>query len=93
MPDLSGLASAAAVALLLALTGCAREATPENLTTAAPGPSRGPAPAMTAPTVAAPPMAAPEPEGSGPHNSFIICPGNPRCPSTGGSQPKSGQDY
>ena len=55
----------AAVALILLLAGALLLLGQE------PGENMAPA---TAPATAAPE------EGSGPTNSFIVCPGNPRCP-------------
>jgi hypothetical protein len=63
--------------LLLALAACGGGAAQSNGSGTASAPS---------PTTGAP-SRDPEPDGTGPRNSFIVCPGNPRCPPEG-SQPK-----
>jgi len=48
---------------------------------------QGEEPIRSAPATASPPAGAAAPDqGAGPTNSFIVCPGNPRCPKgkTGG---------
>jgi hypothetical protein len=79
--------AAGAALLLLGLAACGQGPghTPaRNSTATAPAPSTG--------SIGAP-NPAPDPSlesGKGPLNSFIVCPGNPRCPPDG-SQPKGDQ--
>jgi hypothetical protein len=77
---------APATLLLLALAGCGAPA-PNNIAPA-PGDAAYEMAPPTAPAPAQAPSTMSDPgESGGPQNSFIVCPGNPRCPPEG-SRPK-----
>jgi hypothetical protein len=70
----------AVLTALLASAGCdRRQETAPEATSAAPAPSR----------TADPPD---DGAGGGPTNRFIVCPGNPRCPKAGESEPPEDVD-
>ena len=87
-------ARAAAAALLLALAACGRAPAANEGANAVPpetpqidnmsAESPSPAPAQSMGHIGEEPAMD---QGDGPRNSFIVCPGNPRCPPDG-SQPK-----
>jgi hypothetical protein len=86
----------AAALCLLALAACGRASVTDANKAAPPGDEPPVSNEMSAPTMAPSQGSGlvgaepPPDEGGGPRNSFIVCPGNPRCPPEG-SQPKGGQ--